>query len=265
MANARINSLPESPYRVQVLDRALGILEILSSDGPNLPLVKLSHRAGLHKSTVHRLLMVLERHRLVEKNPRDGEYRLGLKLFELGSRVLANLDLCERARPYLERLVAETSETAHICILDQGEMVSVANVESPRTVRTPATVGRRTPVYCTAVGKAALASLPPGRWEELLKGRKLKGFTANTITTPSDLRIELELARRRGYAVDDEEIEKGLRCVGAPVWDHTGKFAASISVASPAFRLNKEKIPDLARRVIRAAAQLSADLGYRRQ
>ena len=126
----------DSLYQVQVLDRALGILDVLSSEGSELASVELSKRLDLHKSTAHRLLMVLERHRLIEKIPQTGKYRLGLKLFELGSKAIAQLNLSERARTYLERLVRETGETAHLCILDAGEMLSITNVESSRTIRT---------------------------------------------------------------------------------------------------------------------------------
>src|SRR3989442_14545411 len=114
------------PYRVQVLDRALGILDLLSTQGPELAPAELSGQLVLHKSTLHRLLQVLEQHRLVDKNPRNGKYRLGLKLFEFGTKAVAQLDLRERVQPYLERLVYETGETAHMCILDRGEMLSLA-------------------------------------------------------------------------------------------------------------------------------------------
>src|SRR5262245_30358081 len=144
-ANAVVE-INDSPYQVQVLDRALGILDALSNGGLELGLAELSEKLELHKSTVHRLLMVLERHRLIEKKPQIGKYRLGMKLFELGSKAVAQLDLRDRARPYLERLVSETGETAHICVLDGDRMLSIANVESQRTLRTPSTVGRRTPL-----------------------------------------------------------------------------------------------------------------------
>src|SRR5262249_14376168 len=129
---------------------------------------EVSERMGLHKSTVHRLLQVLERHRLIEKIAQNGKYRLGLKLFELGSKAVAQLDLRGRARQYLERLVLETGETAHICVLDGDRMLSIANVESPRTLRTPSTVGHRTPLHCTSVGKTLLAFLPDDERNDLI-------------------------------------------------------------------------------------------------
>lgn len=254
--------ISDSPYQVQVLDRALSILDILSSDGPELAPIELSQRLGLHKSTAHRLMMVLERHRLIERSPQNGKYRLGLKLFELGSRVVSQLDLSERAQSYIERLVRETGETSHLCIMDDGEMLSLTNVESTRTVRTPATVGRRTPVHCTAVGKAILAFLPESEVEALIKKRGLKGCTPNTITTMTGLKAELQFVRERGYAVDNEEIEAELKCVGAPVRNYSGRVIASISIAGPAYRMPDNKIPTLGRAVVEAAHELSNELGY---
>lgn len=255
-------SAKDSPYQIQVLDRALGILNVLSREGAELAPVVLSERLGLHKSTLHRLLMVLERHRLIEKSLQNGKYRLGLRLFELGSQAVAQLDLRERARPYLERLVLETGETAHLCILNEGEMLSLANVESPHTLRTPATVGQRAAAYCSSVGKALLAFLPENELEDLINQLKLTAYTRNTITKPTQLKTELRLVRERGYAIDNEELEEGLRCIGAPVRNYSGKVIAALSIAGPAFRLTARKIPVMARSVVQAANQLSAELGY---
>jgi DNA-binding IclR family transcriptional regulator len=251
----------DSPYQVQVLDRALGILDLLAGENPELGPSEVSERTGLHKSTVHRLLQVLERHRLIEKIALNGKYRLGLRLFELGSKAMAQFDLRERAQPYLKRLVLETGETAHICILDGDRMLSIANVESPRTLRTPSTVGHRTPLHCTSVGKVLLAFLPEDERNDLINQCELTDYTRHTITKPARLKAELKLIRQRGYAMDDEEIEEGLRCVGAPVMDHSGRVVAAMSIAGPAFRLTDDRIPAVARSVIQAASELSVELG----
>ena len=199
------NNIKTSPYRVQVLDRALGILELLCSDGPELTLIEFSERLRLHKSTVHRLLGVLEQHRFVEKSSSNGKYRLGLKLFELGSKAIA---------------------------------------------------------HCGAAGKALLAFLAEDEVEDLIKRRGLKAFTRNTLTTPTQLRNGLQLVRERGYAIDNEEFEEGLECIGAPVRDYSGKVVAAMSIAGPASRITEDKVPVLARSVIDAAQELSAELGY---
>ena len=253
----------DSPYHVQVLDRAMAILDMLAAQERDVSLFEIAEQLRLHKSTIHRLLMVLERHRLVERHPESGKYGLGLKLFELGNRAFSRLGIGERARPYLERLAAEARETAHLCILDDGEVLYLEKVEPSRTVRVPTSVGRRNPAHCTAVGKALLAYLSDAELDEVVRRRGLDARTPKTITTPTALRRELRTIRSRGYSVDDEEIEEGLRCVGAPVRDHTGRVVASISIAGPAFRLTRAKTPALARLVTTAANALAAELGYR--
>jgi IclR family KDG regulon transcriptional repressor len=253
----------DSPYQVQVLDRAVTILDTLAAHDEDLSLFELAERLSLHKSTIHRLLMVLERHRLVERRAQSGKYGLGLRLFEFGTKAFARLGLGERARPYLERLAADAGETAHLCILDDGEVLYLEKVEPSRTVRVPSSVGQRNPAHCTAVGKALLAHLPQSDLDALVRSRGLKAYTRNTITSPALLKRELRAIRERGYAIDDEEIEEGLRCVGAPVRDHGGRVVASMSIAGPAFRVTRGKAPALGRLVVKIADELSAELGYR--
>lgn len=250
-----------SPYHVQVLDRTLRILDILAAANQELALGELAERLSLHKSTTHRLMMILLRQRLVRKGP-DAKYGLGMKLFELGSRAVARLDLRERSEPVLRRLADTTDETAHVCVLDGSEVLSIANVEGRWRVRTPSTVGRRTPPYCTAVGKAILAFLPDGAVADILAKVSFRQYTPNTLTSRAALNAELQRARRRGFAIDDEEIESGLRCVGAPIRNYKGHVIAAISVAGPVFRLTKQRLPKIARAVMAAGRDLSRDVGY---
>ncbi len=189
-------------------------------------------------------------------------YALGLRLFEFGSRAIHGLRLRDLAQPHLDQLVRESGETAHICVFDNGEMVSVAYAEGPRSLRMPATVGRRTPAYCSAVGKAILAFLPETAVDEVM-ARPLRACTEKTLVTRAALLADLRQVRIRGYAVDNEEIEKGLRCVGAPVWNYSGDVAAAVSVAGPAFRITRTRVPAMARSVMAMTQRLSAELGYR--
>src|ERR1700756_987461 len=252
-----------SPYRVQVLDRALAALAILANRSSDCGLAELCTALKLHKSTVHRIMMVLEQHRLVVKNPETGRYRLGLKLFELGSKAIEGLDLRGRARPYLDRLQEKFGETVFFCILDDGQVFYVEKVESQQSVRTACTVGSRAPAYCTAVGKAMLAELPDAEASEIVRRSGLKAITPNTITTAAALKNELRAIRSRGYAIDNEEKEPGLRCVSAPVRNDSGKLLAALSVSGPAFRVTKERVPEIAKAVMQAAGELSYELGYR--
>ena len=252
----------DSPYKVQVLDRALAALGILANSSSDCSLAELCSALGLHKSTVHRIMMVLEQQRIVVKNADTGRYRLGLRLFELGSRAIDGLDLRGRARPYLNRLQETFGETVFFCILDEGQVFYMEKVESQRSVRTACTVGSRAPAYCTAVGKAMLAELPDAEVSGIVRRWGLKPITANTITSMAALKAELRAVRERGYAIDDEEKEEGLRCVGAAVHAHSGKLVAAMSISGPAFRMTKERIPEVGRALLQAARDLSADLGY---
>lgn len=249
-------------YHIQVLDRTLDILNVLAEVNQSLGPAELARRVSLHKTTTHRLLMALEHLGFVRREPRQGKYGLGVKLFELGSRAVARFELRERAEPFLRRLVDETRETAHVCVLDGTEMVSIANVEGTWTMRSPSTVGRRTPVYCTSVGKAVIAFLSDDVLDQLIERLTLKPFTPRTLVTLAALKAELARVRDRGFAVDDEEIEQGLRCVGAPIRNHTGLVVAAISVAGPAFRLTDQRLPETARAVKAAARDISREMGY---
>jgi DNA-binding IclR family transcriptional regulator len=246
---------------VQVLDRSFHILDALAAARDEVSPAELASSLRLHKSTVHRLLIVLENQRFIRRTT-DGRYGLGTKLIEMGSRAMEQLDLGEHAAPFLRRLVEETGETAHISILSGTEMISIANVPSRWTLTTPSTVGRRTQIYCTSVGKAFVAFLPEERLATLLARLPFTPRTRRTITSSPALRAELERVRKRGYAIDNEEAEEGLRCIGAPVRDYSGEVAASISIAGPVFRVQKGRVAELARAVVKAAGDLSADLGY---
>jgi DNA-binding IclR family transcriptional regulator len=263
MARVPQSKTSKSPYRVQVLDRALAALEVLANRSSECSLVDLSTTLKLHKSTAHRLMMVLEQHRLVDKNPDTGRYRLGLKLFEFGSKAIAAIDLRRHAKPYLDRLQRELGETVFFCLLDDGQVFYIEKIESQQSVRTGCTVGSRAPAYCTAVGKAMLAELPETEMSDIIRRSGLKAITANTITTAAALKAELRAIRSRGYAVDNEEKEPGLRCVSAAVRGDSGKLLAALSVSGPAFRLTKERVPEIGKAVMQAAGELSLDFGYR--
>jgi DNA-binding IclR family transcriptional regulator len=262
MARVPQSKTNHSPYRVQVVDRALAALDVLANRSSECSLVELCAALKLHKSTVHRLMMVLEQHRLVDKNPETGGYRLGLKLFEFGSKAIAALDPRRHARRHLDRLQREVGETVFFCILDDGQVFYLEKVESQQSIRTACTVGSRAPAYCTAVGKAMLAELPDAEVNDIVRRWGLKPITQNTITTPAALKAELRAVRSRGYAIDNEEKEEGLRCISAAVRGHSGKLFAAISVSGPAFRITKERIPEIGQIVIRTASDLSAEFGY---
>lgn len=254
--------LKREPYRVQVLDRTFEIIDTLSETPSKLSVTEVAERLGLHKSTAHRLLMVLESKRFVERDEAGGKYCLGSRFMELGLSVLSRLDVYEVAKPHLHTLVEEVGETAHMGLLRGGEVISVVNVESSQTLRTPVTVGTRTPVHCSSLGKALLAFSSPDAIDIFLKEGTLKAYTSNSITTLRRFREELNVTRTRGYSLDNEEREEGLRCIGAPVRNSHGDVIAAISIAGPTFRIQNDRISTLALAVMETAARISASLGY---
>lgn len=249
------------PYNIQVVDRVLDIMDFIAAARAECGLAEITQALRLPKSTVHRLLMVMERHRLVERNPGSERYRLGLKLFELQSLAISKIDIAQLGRPYLEQLVEETGETAHLGILREGEVISLCNVQSPHTLR-PSTVGRRIPAYCTSLGKVMLAGLSEREFESYLASHRFAARTPNTICNSAKLKAEVRKIRVRGYAVDNEEFEKGLKCIGAPVRDHTGKVIGALSVAGPITRVGRSRAKTIRNAVVAAASGLSRALGY---
>jgi DNA-binding IclR family transcriptional regulator len=250
-------------YQVRVIDRVVAILDEIAHGSTELGDIELAKKLGLHKSTVHRLLAVLQRNGFVEREAGSTKYGLGWRIFELGMVAAARLDLIECARPYVAQLVGQTGETAHLGVLRQGRVVSLVNVESRYSVRTPATVGRHIPLHCTSQGKAILAFLPPDELALQLKNYAFTRHSPSTIVSKDRFLAELALIASRGYAVDNEEYEEGLRCIAAPVRDHSGGVMGAISIAGPTFRVSGSRIPALSRQVMRVAAGLSSALGRR--
>jgi DNA-binding IclR family transcriptional regulator len=241
----------------------MALIDTLAKDRENLSLMDLATRLQLHKSTAHRLLMILERHRMVERDPQTGRYRLGLRLFELGALAIARFNIRDCARPHLDRVLLETEETVHLCVLDGGEVLYVDKVEPNRSVRMASKIGRLSPAHCSAVGKAMLAHLPEREVDEILHQHGQPRMTPKTIVTPGDLKAELKLIRERGYAIDNEEAEEGVRCVGAVLLGHNGRPLGAISTSAPSFRLTMERVPAVAASVVRAARAISAESGYK--
>lgn len=250
-----------APVKVQVIERAVALLDCFTLDRPELGVGELSRLTGISKGTVHRLLGALQRHRVIEQNPITKRYRLGFRLFEFGNRAIARVDHVDRAEAFLHRLAKQTGETTHLAVLDRGETFYVAKMEGWHSLRMPSQVGKRLPAHCTGVGKALLAFLPGDELERIVSEHGLPRFTARTITSMLALKRELGRIRRQGYSLDRGEIEDGLHCVGAPVRDYTGAVVAAISIAGPSTRINDKTTPGLARAVVATAADISTALG----
>lgn len=249
-------------YSSRLLDRSVLLLKILATGPVEKRLVDFSE-TGLHKSTTLRLLEALRRHGLVSLDRESGRYRLGLGLYELGLAAVSRLDVSQCAPPYLEGLVADTGESASLGIFEDPEVVHILRIESQQPLRLPSLAGRRSPAYCTGIGKAVLAHLDPHRLEKYLAEVRLHPRTPRTITSVEALRADLRKVRSRGWSFDDEEIFPGLRCVAAPIFGLDGRVLAGVSVAGPTSRMPKDGLPEVSARVMAAAGEISRRLGYR--
>lgn len=243
------------------LHRALTVLEAFSLETPELGITEVSEAVGLPKSTVHRILSALEQRAYVRKNRRTGKYRLGTKLWELGTIVVNTLNLRDTARPYLEELARLTGETINLTVLDDADSLYIDEIQSAHSLRAHSYVGVRPPVHCVATGKAMLAHSPAALERRLELG--LTRFTDETLVERAELERELKTVRELGYAVNLEEWRPGVRAAAAPVWDHTNHVVAALGVSGPATRLTRERLRELGPLVSQRAASLSHDLGYR--
>ncbi len=252
------------PYQLQSLDRAVAVLQVLGSSEVPLSLADICQQMQLHKSTAHRSLMVLERSTLIERTE-DNRFRLGLKLYELGNRAVEQVDLRARIRPFFRRLSAQLGETVHLGVLQKTSVVYLDKSEPNRRVCMSTRTGSSNPVYCTAIGKAILAFLPPEAIEEIIAGIKFHRYTARTICSRGDLLKSLARVRRRGYAIDEEEIELGVRCIGAPIFDENQMPIAALSVSAPTGRIRAQNAPAIAQQLLLCCADISVSLRMQRR
>lgn len=247
---------------VQSLDRAIDIIEKLVESKQGLGVTQISDSTGLHKSTVYRLLSTLNYRGFVKKDTENNKYTIGLKLFEIGSKVLNNLDLRTESKPYLMDLMNRTGETIHLGVMNNYEVVYIDKVEGTETIGMTSKIGRRVPAHCTSLGKTILAYSNEEYVDELLEKKGLPRYTAQTIVEPQKLKEHLKEIKKKGYAVDDEEQELGIRCIAAPIFNYNGEVMASFSISGPASRMSEERVENLSNLITRFADKISSEFGY---
>jgi DNA-binding IclR family transcriptional regulator len=250
---------------VQSVDRALDLIEALVAAEGEVAITALATRTGLHVSTVHRLLATLLRRGYVRQNPETSRYYAGAKLATLSEGRSRFGELRLRARPLLRSLTEATRETANLVVLDDLQAVYIETMPSPQVVRLFTAVGNRTPLHATGAGKALLANLPAIRRDALLERLDLRGYTARTIVDRAALRRSLDEIRDRGFAIDDEEYDEGVRCVAVAVIGAAGHEAAAgpvaaLSISAPASRLTRQRCVELAPVLRRTAVELAESL-----
>ena len=254
---------PARKDRVQSLEKGLQILLLLSRAQADLTLEELTRRSGYTKTTCFRLLKTMQDLNFVEQDPQSSAYRLGARNISVGAAALNKLSLRDTALPHMHRLRELTDETINLTILDQTDVVFVERLEAVHIISTHHHIGDRLPVHCTSMGKAILAFLPPARLEPLLEQIPLEAKTDKTITSLERFRSELARIRETGLAISDEELEKGLCAVSAPIMDYQGYAVAAINIAFPLVRHDlSEAVTRFSPQVKTAAGQISRQLGY---
>jgi len=248
-------------YKLQAIDRAVVLLDLLGRSDAALSLTEISRQLGLHKSTTQRFVRVLEGHHLVLCRT-DGRFRLGLRLHDLGDRALEQFDIRDRALPYFRSLVDDLEETGHLCVMRRNAIVYLDKISPARGVCQTSRIGLSNPIHCTAVGKAMLAFSSPAERDAILGKLSFERRTPRTHRNHASLLKDLHMTRRRGYALDDEEMEEGVRCVGAPILNSDGRPLAAISISGPSFRLTLSKVPSIARRITACCTDISRSFGY---
>ncbi len=244
---------------IQVLERSFALLDLLASQPDPVTLKEISAQTGLHPSTAHRILNDLTIGRYVDR-PQAGSYRLGMRLLELGNLVKARLDVRDAALAPMRELHKVTHQPVNLSMRQGDEIIYIERAYSERSgMQVVRAVGGRAPLHLTSVGKLFLAHDDPARVRAYAARTGLTGHTRNSITELPRLERELATVRANGAARDDEELELGVRCMAAGIFDDQGKLLAGLSISAPADRLEESWLE----RVKATAEQISAALGYR--
>lgn len=243
-------------YEVASVKKALELLGAFSLRTPHWTLAGLSRHLGYPKSTAHNLLKTLQALDLVRQDPEDRNYRLGPRAMEMGLVFARSTEMLTQARPVLRRLAERSGETVKMGLLSGGQVLIVAAVESAHQLHTRGDVGTRWPLHSTSLGKAILSAIPVAEAQGLVTRNDLKRYTPRTSTSWTKLRAELVVIRERGYALDLEENETGVRCAAAPFVDPLRGAIAAVSVSGPSFRIADADLKDFTKDVIAAARSI---------
>jgi DNA-binding IclR family transcriptional regulator len=246
-----------SKSAVPSLERGLAILEILAKSRAGLSLSQVTRQLDLPKSSVHCLLRTLDETGYVYKDGPSGKYRVSLSICDLARQALQGISLRDQAKQFLRNLAERTGMTVHMAILEQGSCVLIEKVAPPGVPRTATWIGKQFALHCTAVGKALLAYLPESDAERLISDQGLIRYNDNTVCSIRQLKQELQMIRVRGYSLDDEEEEIGVRCLGAPIFNANNEAIAALSIVGEASQIAGDNVSRLHKDVVEAANRVS--------
>ncbi len=242
--------------------RIFQIIEFLANSKDWVSLRTMARELHISAASAYRALSSLKEIGYVRQDSQDARYQLTLKIAGISAQVLDNVQLRQIAHPFLQGLTTATNETSHLAVLEGTEIVYIDKVDNTQAVRMRSRVGQRGNLHSTAVGKSMLAFLPELERERVLGRLQFQPQTKHTITDPDTFREQLSLVRRLGYAVDDEENEVGIRCIGSPIYDHTGRITGALSITGWTLTMTRERIPHLAAEIMQTCQKISQELGF---
>jgi IclR family acetate operon transcriptional repressor len=251
---------PQETGTVQSLDRALRILAIVA-EGSGLSLSEIAEATGLPASTAYRMLTTLENHGMVEFDKTDQLWSIGVETYRMGSAFLRRRKLVDRARTVMQELMEKTGETANLGVVQDDRVVFVSQVETHQAIRAFFRPGTRTAFHASGIGKAVLAHLDGERVDAIIGRAGLETFTEKTLSTLPTLRDDLAAIRARGWSVDDEERNLGMRCVAAAIFNEFGEPIGGVSVSGPTVRVTPQRVTQIGPVVREAAARGTAMIG----
>jgi len=228
-------------YTVPAVDRAIRVLELLSSALNGMSLAQLAVQTKVPKSTMFRILHTLHQHSIIVEDRERKLFSLGMKLLGWGNAALATIDLKTIAHPHLQKLAHETRESFYLALLDHDEVVLVDRADTPEVWKMVTRLGSRSPFHCTATGLVIAAAMTDDVVQNMIERHGLKKFTSKTITSAAKLKKRLRDVRRLGYAICDGEYKPDLCAIAVPLWDHTEKVVASLMTAVPSERIGRDK------------------------
>jgi len=252
---------PKRTYDITALQRGLRLLHLFSESPRGLTAKEVAGLSRLPVSTVHRFLANLVTTGFLNRDE-EGIHHLGIACFSIGQAAVRQLDIRRLSLPYLRELNQQTRETIHLTVRHGLSAVYVEKLDSPEPLRIHSRIGATVPLHCTAVGKVMLAYLTEDEQDKVLPELDLKRLTPNSVGNLQELKTQLSRVRKNGYACDLEEHEVHIRCVAAPIWDHTGSVQSSLSLTAPTLRMPMTRLRQLAPLIQTAGLKISAELGY---
>jgi len=257
------NNINKPTSHVQSVERAIIIIEALAKSRQEMSLTELSNEIGRPKSTVHGLVSTLRDYHYVDQSSITGKYKLGIHLFELGNIVGRSWDISSIAKPHMQKMSQILGETIQLATKSNGEVLYLDKIDTNKMLHIVSEIGGRLPMHCSGLGKVLLAYSTKSEVQKIINQKGMHPRTLKTIVTREELEKELQRIRKAGYAVDDQEIMDGLRCVAAPIFDSNDKVLYAISVSGLCQNMQGQHFEEIIEILTKTAKNVSYEMGYR--